>query len=240
MQVFFIRHGQSENNAIWARTQSSEGRVPDPLITEIGKRQMEYTAQFIDFCLTPDISRAADPSCVFDIGDIYLYCSLMERSIQSGMIIRERLNIPLRVFMDIHENGGIYHHDPETHVPVGESGKPRFYFEKNYPNLILPDDVSEGGWWGREYETRDQRKNRAGRVLNTIMERHANTSDSIILVSHGGFYNYFLRAVLAAESPDHSWFELFNGAVTLFYFKEGLVKIFYNNRFDFIPTELVT
>ena len=240
MQIFFVRHGQSENNALWARMQSSEGRVPDPLITEIGKRQMEYTAQFLDFCLTPDISREADPSCVFDAGNVYLYCSLMERSIQSGLIIQDRLNISLQAFMDIHENGGIYHHDPETEEPVGESGKPRSYFEINYPDVILPEKISEKGWWDRDYETREERKNRADRVLDTIRSRHSKTSDSIILVSHGGFYNYFLRAVLSAESPDHSWFELFNGAVTLLYFEEKFVKIYYNNRFDFMPTELVT
>lgn len=240
MQVFFVRHGQSENNAIWARTQTGEGRVPDPLITEIGKRQMGYTAQFLDFCLTPDISREADPSCVFDSANVYLYCSLMERSIQSGLIIRERLNISLQANLDIHENGGIYHHDPETNEPVGETGKSKSYFEINYPDLKLPEGVPEGGWWDRDYETREQRKKRAERALDVIKERHANTSDSIILVSHGGFYNYFLRAVFAAESPDHTWFELFNGAITLFYFEEDFVKIFYNNRFDFIPTELVT
>lgn len=44
MRIFFVRHGQSENNALWARTQSHHGRVPDPELTETGKRQLAYTA----------------------------------------------------------------------------------------------------------------------------------------------------------------------------------------------------
>lgn len=240
MQLFFVRHGQSENNALWSESQTEKGRVPDPLITEIGRRQIEYTAQFLEFCLTPDISRESDPSCVFEADTIHLYCSLMERSIQSGMIIADRMNIELKAFPDIHENGGIYHHDPVTDEPVGESGKPRSYFVKNYPQLLLPDDVNEDGWWNKNYEYREERRTRAAGALETLKAKHGNSSDSVIFISHGGFYNYFLRTVLGAEFPDHCWFELFNGAVTLFYFESEFVKIFYNNRFDFIPSEFVT
>jgi 2,3-bisphosphoglycerate-dependent phosphoglycerate mutase len=59
MRIFFIRHGQSENNALWVRTQSHHGRVPDPDLTEIGKRQLAYTAQFLDYCLSGENGAAA-------------------------------------------------------------------------------------------------------------------------------------------------------------------------------------
>lgn len=30
MELYFIRHAQSENNALWESTHSSDGRHPDP------------------------------------------------------------------------------------------------------------------------------------------------------------------------------------------------------------------
>ncbi len=48
MKLFFIRHGQSENNALWAETHSNLGRVSDPKLTSIGKKQIENAAQFLE------------------------------------------------------------------------------------------------------------------------------------------------------------------------------------------------
>jgi 2,3-bisphosphoglycerate-dependent phosphoglycerate mutase len=241
MRIFFVRHGQSENNALWARTQSRRGRLADPSITELGERQLAYTAQFLDYCLTGDISAGTDPSCCqMESGVVYLFCSLMERSVQSGMIIAERLNLPLVADLDIHENGGIYNHDPQTDEPIGDSGGSQAYFEANYPQLVLPREMKQDGWWNRPFEKREEYAQRARNVVKTLRERHGSSGDTIIMVSHGGFYNYFLSAVLGMPRPEHVWFELFNGAVTLFQFENDSASIIYCNRFNFIPNELVS
>ena len=240
MRIFFVRHGQSENNLLWARTQSRKGRLADPVITDLGKRQLAYTAQFLDYCLTGDISAGCDPCCCTESGVVYLFCSLMERSVQSGRIIAERLNLPLVADLDIHENGGIYDRNPETDEPIGKPGKNRAFFEANYPELVLPKEMRSDGWWNRSFETREVYAERARRVVATLKERHGASGDTIILVSHGGFYNYFLSAVLNIKRPDHVWFELFNGAVTLINYDGDSASVMYANRYGFMPTELVS
>jgi 2,3-bisphosphoglycerate-dependent phosphoglycerate mutase len=241
MRIFFVRHGQSENNALWARTQSRQGRLADPVITDLGRRQLTYTAQFLDYCLTGDLSATSDPSCcTMESGVVYLFCSLMERSVQSAEIIAERLNLPLMASLNIHENGGIYNHHPESEEPMGESGNSRAYYECNYPDLILPKEMNDAGWWNRPFEKQEDSTLRALRVLQTLRERHGHSGDTIILVSHGGFYNYFLSAVLGVSRPEHVWFELFNGAVTLIQYEEDSANIMYCNRYNFIPSDLVS
>lgn len=240
MRLFFVRHGQSENNALWLNTGSRTGRKSDPQITQIGRRQIEHTARFLDYCLTFESAMQMDPSLAFEAGDIYVYCSLMERSIQSGLIIAEQLNVALSAFPEIHESGGMYHYDDETDAPIGEVGNPKSYFEKQYPQLILPEDTQEYGWWNREYETREERPQRAERVLKKLLNWHGASSDHVIFVSHAGFYNYFLRAVMHQEMDYGFWFELFNGAVSLLHFDEEVVRIYYTNRYEFMPVGIVS
>ena len=47
MRFYFIRHGQSENNALWDQTGSNSGRNYDPELTAIGREQAERLARFI-------------------------------------------------------------------------------------------------------------------------------------------------------------------------------------------------
>ena len=40
MQFYFIRHGQSTNNALWETTRSNKGRSEDPELSELGHLQV--------------------------------------------------------------------------------------------------------------------------------------------------------------------------------------------------------
>jgi len=239
MKLVFVRHGQSENNAIWADQQSREGRVADPLITEIGTQQMVYTAQFLDSFLSGELVENTGSNQPHN-DRIFLFCSLMERSIQSGEIIAQRLNLPLLGHPDIHENGGLYEHDPITDEPVGIPGMTKAEMKKKYPLLVQPQGMNPEGWWNRGYEARELRQERAARVIADLKHKYAAGENCLIFVSHGGFYNTFLRVLLEADSAD-AWFELYNGAVTLIEINaEGGVNLIYNNRFDFLPSGLIT
>lgn len=239
MRLFFVRHGQSTNNAFWARSGSEIERVSDPKITEIGKRQIEATARFLDFCITSDLSAIADPTCGYETGNVVLFCSLMTRAIQTGTIISQRLGVPLYAHLDIHENGGIYH-DDETGGRVGEKGLSKKEIDKLFPHLLLPAGMNPEGWWSRPFEEREIRRARAGKVFNELKETYGASTDTVILVSHAGFYNYFMREVLGMSQETQVWFEFFNGGVTLFNFDNSSINIFYSNRFDFMPLEIVT
>jgi 2,3-bisphosphoglycerate-dependent phosphoglycerate mutase len=242
MQLYFIRHGESENNARWTRTGSSEGRSEDAELTDIGHQQAEIVAQYL-----------AEKE---EFGITHLYCSLMVRAVATGMAIAEALDVPLVAWTDLHEEGGIYLKDKVSGERIGQPGKTRTYFERAYPGLVLPDSLGEEGWWNRPFEEYEIRPARARQVLHELLARHGGMEDRVALVSHGGFYNQFLGALLGFTPREKIWFAMYNAAITRIDFRRAeeeepadaerpagprdLVRIVYTNRVDFLPEELVT
>jgi 2,3-bisphosphoglycerate-dependent phosphoglycerate mutase len=242
MQLFFVRHGQSTNNALWAHNRSSEGRAQDPELTAIGHRQAQLAAQFLsrNGLLSGDV--LTDTKNVNGFGITHLYCSPMVRAVATGTYIAEALNLPLVAWKELHEVGGIFLADPDTKEPVGLPGKPRSYFGEHYPKLVLSPDMHESGWWNRAFEEREERPARGVRVLTELMARHGGTDDRVAFVSHGGFHNYFMYAVINLPLPgqDGSRFIMNNAAITRISFEEDRTWIAYMNRTDFLPEELIT
>ena len=95
MQLYFIRHGQSENNALWMSTGSHIGRSEDPGLTEVGQQQSEFLAQFLSQA-DPDVAvNGRDIQNVAGFGITHLYTSLMVRAVATGTIIARTLDLPL-------------------------------------------------------------------------------------------------------------------------------------------------
>jgi 2,3-bisphosphoglycerate-dependent phosphoglycerate mutase len=233
MHFYFIRHGQSENNALWKRTGSSEGRSEDPGLTEIGQQQAEFVAQFLR-------QAEGDIQNVAGFGLTHLYSSLMVRSVATGTIIAKALDMPLVAWEDLHERGGIYLKDEQTGERLGQAGRNRAYFEAHYPDLVLPHSLGEAGWWNRPFEEPEQRLSRVKRFLRDLLERHGHTDDQVAVVSHGGFYNDLLADILNLPDRKGCWFALNNAAISRIDFDDEGVGLIYLNRFDFLPKELVT
>ncbi|RPI25428.1 MAG: hypothetical protein EHM70_20100, partial [Chloroflexota bacterium] len=146
MHIFFIRHAQSVNNAIWAQTGNSAGRSEDPELTGLGKMQAQAVARHL---------REGDPGIYLPPGEprpegfglTHLYVSLMLRSVQTGIAIAENLGLRPMAWEDLHECGGIYLEDEETGIKRCLPGKNRTYFEAQFPRLLLPEVFPEAGWW---------------------------------------------------------------------------------------------
>jgi len=236
MQLYFIRHGQSENNELWMSTGSHEGRSEDPGLTEVGRRQAEFLAQF----LSQPASASSDFQNVAGFGITHLYTSLMVRAVATGTIIANALDSPLVAWEDLHEWGGIYLRDEQTDERVGLPGRNRAYFETHYPDLVLPDYLGEDGWWNRPFEEPEPRLPRAKRVLHDLLERHGGTDDRVAVVSHGGFYNYLLAVILNLPEREDHWFALNNAGLSRIDFDEEEIRLIYLNRVDFLPKELIT
>jgi 2,3-bisphosphoglycerate-dependent phosphoglycerate mutase len=245
MQLYFIRHGESENNALWARTGDNRGRSEDPELTETGRRQATCVAQFLRTTTDWVEHRGAyaagqERDNGKGFGITHLYCSPMIRAVATGAAIAEALDLPLMAWMDLHESGGIFLEDEETGELVGLPGRDRAYFEALYPRLTLPDELGDGGWWNRAFEGREQRPLRAEQVLRGLLARHVPSDDQVAWVSHGGFYNYFVAAVLGLPHRERFRFQLNNVAITRFDFTEEHVWVRYMNRIDFLPAGLIT
>ena len=243
MQLYFIRHGQSQNNDLHARTGSNEGRSEDPELTEVGRRQAEILARFLGQAGSPELANPHNSHNVAGFGITHLYCSLMVRAIDTGIVVAEALDLPLTAWEDLHEIGGIFLSAGDD-GPTGLPGKPRAYFEAHYPQLALPDSVGSEGWWNRPFEDHDARISRAQRFLDKLLARHGHADERVALISHGGFYNYLLTVILdcprAKERRYERWFILNNAAITRIDFDDGAVRLDYMNRVDFLPSELIT
>ena len=247
MRLYMIRHAQSENNARWARTHTRGGYSPDPLLSELGHKQAEKLAQFLKPRAGVKPGQKRDP---FDRGGFHfthLYCSLMQRAIQTGTYLSKALDLPLYGREDIHERGGISEEDDKGGDPLGLPGPGRAFFNSQYPDLILPETVSDEGWWNRPYETKEQGIQRAGQLLENLATHHDMPDDRVAMVSHGGFINTVLKELLGATKPDYYegklygfWFGASNVSITKIEFEPDLVLLTYHNRTDFLPLELIT
>lgn len=236
MRFYFIRHGQSENNALWSRTGSREGRQADPGLTDVGQRQVQVLARFLR---QGGAREQPEPG----FGITHLYSSLMLRAIATASIIACELGLPLVAWEDLHESGGLYLWNPATDERVGQPGANRAYFEAHYPNLVLPESLGDEGWWNRPAEAREERPGRAARVWRDLLERHGGTDDRVAVVGHGGFYNRLLVALLDIAKDifaERYWFVLNNAAITRIDFPDEGVDLVYLNRTDFLPPELIT
>lgn len=235
MKLFYIRHGQSTNNLLWALKGEEESRVEDPLLTDVGKEQARKLAAFVR-------DQIIGKECKFNgyIPRITIYCSLMIRAVETGLQISQALELPLFAYPDVHEIGGIYLADETTGEKVGLAGKSKSYFLKNYPTLFLSSNMSDAGWWGKLSEKRSDAYNRALRVKKVLFDLHPDEDEIVILVSHAGFYNAFLKASLDLGMDYPLWFELNNAAISLMKSKQGILEICYLNRFEHIPHQMRT
>jgi 2,3-bisphosphoglycerate-dependent phosphoglycerate mutase len=243
MQLYYIRHAQSTNNLLWAQTGSADDRDEDPDLSPTGHEQVQRLVQFLQdpYPTAADVEPPSwDSQNVGGFGLTHLYCSLMIRAIITGAAIAEALNLPLVAWPEIHEMGGIYYKDLETGERIGLPGKNRAYFQAHFPGLVLPPSLGEEGWWNRPFEEREERLPRARRFLSHLLERHGPTGDRVAIVSHGGFYNAFLRALLEVPEEVSGWFSLNNTAISRIDFEDGTLAVQYMNRVDHLPAGLIT
>jgi len=240
MQIFFIRHAQSTNNALWNNTGNSVGRVEDPELTDLGWRQAKAVAEYIrsqqqDYQYDQD-----DIQNLKGLGITHLYSSLMTRALSTAHSIAEQIHLPVRGWIDIHECGGIFLDDEISGERKGLPGKTGEELANRFPNLIIPDGLGVEGWWNRPYESQDLWIGRAQRVVERLITMHQDHNDRIALVSHGCFFRYFLCAVFNLDANDGAWFDMNNVAITRLEINGDTKRLYYLNRVDFLPKELIS
>jgi 2,3-bisphosphoglycerate-dependent phosphoglycerate mutase len=250
MQLYIIRHAQSYNNALWAKTGNGNGRLSDPHISEIGQQQANLIAQFIAQAdKNGTLHENHNPHNRRGFHFTHLYASLMLRAVQTGHTIAEALNMPLNVWECIHEWGGIYEDDPETGNPVPQAGGNRVYFAGRFPRLILPDTLQEDGWWAyRPYEPREDSIHRARQFIHELLARHGGTEDRVCIVTHGGFTAMLINVIFSFQeiNPNlgdeefRTWLGINNTGFARIDFEEDRIIQTYMNRVDHLPAELIT
>jgi 2,3-bisphosphoglycerate-dependent phosphoglycerate mutase len=238
MRLYFIRHAQSANNWMYDVYGETTNRSEDPEVTELGLRQANLLASFLAHNRTQD--RYLDGSNSNGFRITHLYSSLMVRALTTASVISQTARLPVLGYEDLHECGGIYLEDETTHERVGKYGKSRQYLESRFPKLIFPESSNPDGWWNRPYEDQSLCFQRAQRVVQTLIARHAETTDVVAVISHGGFYNEFIAALLGEQVKEYAWFQQHNTGITRIDFSSPSFEIVYMNRLDHLPHSLIT
>jgi 2,3-bisphosphoglycerate-dependent phosphoglycerate mutase len=164
----------------------------------------------------------------------------MVRSFVTAVHIAQALDLPLTVWKDLHELGGIYLDDPASGEPVGMPGKPSDYFLESYEYTQFMDPPEPDGWWNRPFEEEYERSQRAERVLARLLALHGDTEDSVALVSHAGLYTFLMRELVGSHERRDLYFILENVGISRIKFEQGRVLLVYANRTDFLPDSLHT
>ncbi len=247
MEIYYIRHGQSINNACWGIEGFQDHS--DPELTKTGHSQATRLAEFLKKNQDRDEDAEFNSQNESGFGLTHIYTSLMIRAVTTAEPIARVLNLPLHAWPEIHETGGIFSRS-EGEEKIGLPGKNRSYFEKNHPELILPDWLDQNGWWNRPYEDRENRKPRAERVWSEILDRHGDRpgrpGHRVVFISHGGFFNYLLTSALGVKFPPldevrhQFWFLMNNCAISRIDYDMEQVLVCYINRHDYLPGPLIT
>jgi 2,3-bisphosphoglycerate-dependent phosphoglycerate mutase len=240
MQLFFIRHAQSENNALWTDTGSSVGRLIDPEVTKLGLQQAVRLAQKLKSTHSAAPFLDEDPSDATGFQITHLYSSLLMRALTTANIVAEAIDQPILGLVDIFEGGGIWHEDEESGEYVGLPGKRQEELLAAFPRLILTEKIDPNGWWSRPFEPIEERIPRAKRVLEWLLDQHGGQDHKVVFISHAAFYNYFLCSLLGSTQRLPAWFELNNCGITKIDFQNSEVRLVYCNRIDHLSPELIT
>jgi len=236
MDLYIIRHAQSTNNALDAERE----RVCDPELSELGRQQAELLARHLAGDAEPEFERGrlAAPNGA-GCGITRLFVSPMRRALQTARPVARALGLTPEVWVDLHEHGGVFlDHGPGVGY-VGYPGLSRAEMQAVLPGCVLPDGVTERGWWTGAREDRPGCEARAAKVAAALRQWAAATDERMALISHGDFIDALLRALLQAGQA--CYFVHANTAISRLELRpDGRIWVDYLNRTDHLPQGMIS
>lgn len=224
MRLLLVRHGQSTNNAVVARTGSRAQRVPEPVLTDVGVEQTRRLAAALPGAL---------PS------PVRVTSSLMTRALQTAAILADALGVPVHTCPDLHEAGGIYDGGPDGLARVAVAAPPLADLLALSPRIVVGDDVPDP-WWVGPYERREVRAERAERVVAGLAADAEAAAGTHVVVGHQHFSQDVIRVLLGISSMSGGYLRINNTGTCLF---EGLPQAClarWINRTDHLTDDLLT
>jgi broad specificity phosphatase PhoE len=243
MELYLIRHGQSTNNALGADITR---RTRDAPLTDLGHQQARLVADYLANGTHKEtvIMRGGENALLEDrhgFGISRLYCSAMHRALQTAHPISQALGLQPHVWVDIHETGGIYM-DEADGKRVGYPGLTRAEINEQFGGYVLSEDVTDMGWWNRDYETTAVSQGRAIRVADQLWQWAAISPDERIgIVTHGAFMSQLLKALMNQLPGNRIFYNHYNTAITSVYLnEERSLSLRYLNVVAHLPFEMIT
>lgn len=213
MQLYLIRHAQSQNNAL-----PEHQRVEDPGITGLGRRQAARLAERVG---TLKLTR--------------LVTSPFRRTLETTRPIYETTSLKPEVRVDLHEQGGCYGGHTVDNIH-GRPGMNRAQIEQEFPGYAVSADIDGIGWWAsKPYESYQEAKRRAGRLLQHAVDEFGDTDERVAFVMHADIKLLFLQH-FHSEPLDCPW----NASVTMLQITPGKCQLVDYNCIRHLPDDLVT
>jgi 2,3-bisphosphoglycerate-dependent phosphoglycerate mutase len=245
-RLYLIRHAQSANNAIWNGDDHGEGRMPDPEITETGHQQAVKLGEFLAHPEAEPRQHPFKPGNTASFNLSHVYCSLMTRSILTAEYITNACGLELNAHADLFEKEGIYDVAEDGQLR-GLPGQDRSYFENRFPQLKLPENLNDDGWWSRPAEDLSSFLGRMKSVVEQFRQQHADSDDCIAMVAHGDFIDQFINELMGVDRHDSNYrndwvanWTFHNTSISRFDFLNGSSSAVYLNRIDHLPADLIT
>ncbi len=237
MQLYLIRHAQSTNNLLRLTTGSDRGRSVDAELSETGRRQAELLGRHL---AGGKRRRRGDKQNREGYRLDFLYTSLMVRSVETAAAVARHTGLTPVAWPEVHERGGLYVVDEGSGQTRGAPGNPRSLFQRRWPQLALPEELDQSGWWNRPFEEPAASWARAAAVLAELLRRHGGSDHGVAIVTHGGFLQELLRRILRMPERAPVWFSCNNASISRIDFLADHAEVVYLNRADFFPPELVS
>jgi len=219
MQLYLIRHAESENNA-----RPAYQRVEDPSITPVGRLQAEALAQW---------SR----SLKIDV----LITSPFRRSLQtSRMVLDSSKPTAAMIWHNVFERGGCYLGYGDTNIQP-RPGLGRSLIMSELPRAVLDETITEEGWWvGKQKETDEETELRAGIVINRLIETFGDSGKNILAVLHADFIRTLLTQMLHPVADATQFGPLRNTGITKVDFNGDRWRLDWLNSVSHLPVKLIT
>ena len=204
LRLILVRHGESQNNIHHEISLQAfeDNRVPDPSITDRGKRQAQCVAEYF---------QSGSNSILSDIDTIYV--SPMRRTLETALPLVTALagaastknqSTPpeTHVWTDIYEITGVHERG------VGRPGMTRTEMQTQFPAFQLPPSVTEQGWYDMKLgrETSQHGKERCQQVWRQLcnVANNLTQNSSVVLIVHGDFIDHLLQAAFGLLELDSS------------------------------------
>jgi broad specificity phosphatase PhoE len=205
MKLYLVRHGQSLNN-------SGESRFHNVSLSSLGRKQIQYTAKAL----------AKEKF-------VALYCSPLERALQTATIISDKIGISPYAHPDFSETG----------FSGGEPDVSRENMQASYPNTILDSSITSNGWAPRT-ETSREVYERACRITQWLIERHPEPDTRVLAVTHGHFGSLFIGSLLGLKPDGFTRFLQHNGCINRVDMIDDQWRLRLLNQTAHLPDKMLT
>ena len=241
MDLFLIRHGQSANNAL----PNIRDREVDPPLTKLGERQAEILAEYLAAGETHDLSPVlTSNNTKYQIregfGITSLFSSAMYRSLQTVRPISRSLGLAPQIWIDLHEEGGMYLDHGGDEGRVGYPGRTKTEILTEFPGYQVPPGLTDTGWWNQGHESLSSVVTRAARVSEQLQEMAAR-EERVAIITHGFFMDVLLKALFGQSPGENIYYRHHNTAISRLSIIPGeRIEILHLNRVDHLDSELVS